>query len=117
MPVIAKHPSDRFWAGQSLDNQIVVYQAGDRFAQQRKKRFSGHSIAGYACDIAFSPNGKFIASGDGNGKLFVWDWKTSKNTRRFKAHDKGPAIGCVWSPIEPSMVVTCGWDAVIKIWE
>jgi len=51
------------------------------------------------------------------GKLFVWDWKTSKNTRRFKAHDKGPAIGCVWSPIEPSMVVTCGWDAVIKIWE
>lgn len=68
MPVIAKHPSDRFWAGQSLDNQIVVYQAGDRFAQQRKKRFSGHSIAGYACDIAFSPNGKFIASGDGNGE-------------------------------------------------
>ena len=117
MPVITKHPSDRFWAGQSLDNQIVVYQAGDRFAQQRKKKFSGHSIAGYACDIAFSPNGKYIASGDGNGKLFIWDWKTGRNSRRFKAHDRGPTIGCAWSPIEPSTVVTCGWDAIIKVWE
>lgn len=117
MPAVVKHPNDRFWAGQSLDNTICVYQASGRYSLQRKKKFSGHNIAGYACDIAFSPNGKFVVSGDGDGKLFFWDWNSGKNYRKFHAHDKGPTIGCAWHPIESSLVVTCGWDAVIKVWE
>ena len=28
--------------------------------------------------LGFSPNGKFIMSGDGHGKLHFWDWKTTK---------------------------------------
>lgn len=117
MPVITLHPSLNFFAGQSLDNQIVVYQARDRFAQQRKKRFSGHQVSGYACDIAISPDGQFICSGDGNGKLTVWEWKRSKILQKYKAHDKGPSVGCVWHPTLPSTLFTCGWDGVIKMWE
>ena len=78
IPVITLHPTGGFFAGQSLDNQIVVYQGKDRFALQRKKKFSGHLVSGYACDIAFSPDGQFICSGDGNGKLFFWDWRRSR---------------------------------------
>ena len=44
----------------------------------KKKTFRGHTNSGYACQIGFSPNGKFIMSGDGHGKLHVWDWKTTK---------------------------------------
>ncbi len=78
IPVITLHPSGAFLAGQSLDNQIVVYQGRDRFSLQKKKKFSGHLVSGYACDISFSPDGQFICSGDGNGKLFFWDWKRSR---------------------------------------
>ena len=78
IPVITMHPSLGFFAGQSLDNQIVVYQAKGRFTVQRKKKFSGHLVSGYACDIAISPDGQFICSGDGNGKIFFWDWKKIK---------------------------------------
>lgn len=81
IPVITLHPSGAFLAGQSLDNQIVVYQGRDRFSLQKKKKFSGHLVSGYACDIAFSPDGQFICSGDGNGKLFFWDWKRSRLVR------------------------------------
>jgi len=117
IPVVTLHPSGNFFAGQSLDNQIVVYQGKDRFGLQKKKKFSGHLVSGYACDIAFSPDGQFICSGDGNGKLFFWDWRRSKILQKYRAHDKGPSIGCVWHPVLPSTAFTCGWDGVIKMWE
>lgn len=117
IPVITLHPSKSFFAGQSLDNQIVVYQGRDRFAVQRKKKFTGHQVSGYACDIAISPDGQFICSGDGNGKLYIWDWKRGRLLQKYHAHDKGPSIGCVWHPTLPSTVFTCGWDGVIKMWQ
>mmetsp|Transcript_33166 Transcript_33166/g.76457 ORF Transcript_33166/g.76457 Transcript_33166/m.76457 type:complete len:84 (-) Transcript_33166:79-330(-) len=82
-----------------------------------EKRFTGHQVAGYACDMDFSPDGKFLVSGDGNGKLCFWDYKKAKLLQKYKAHDKGPAIACVWHPLQPSVVFTCGWDGVIKMWE
>jgi len=117
MPVVTLHPTGAFMACQSLDNQIVVYQGSGKFGLQRKKKFVGHQVAGYACDMAISPDGQFLCSGDGGGKLCFWEWRMHKMLQKYRAHDKGPTIGCVWHPVLPSTVFTCGWDGVIKIWE
>mmetsp|Transcript_38419 Transcript_38419/g.80835 ORF Transcript_38419/g.80835 Transcript_38419/m.80835 type:complete len:673 (+) Transcript_38419:63-2081(+) len=117
MPVITMHPSEKFMVCQSLDNRIVVYQAGERYSLQRKKKMEGHNVAGYACDIAISPDGRFVCSGDSNGKLFFWDFKRTRMLQKYHAHDKGPSIGAVWHPVEPSTMFTCGWDGVIKMWQ
>lgn len=117
MPCLVMHPSQQFFVAQSLDNTLCVFQAGNRFAMQKKKKFSGHQIAGYACEPAISPDGQFLACGDGKGKLFFWDWKRSKVLQKYRAHDSGPAIACVWHPLEPSVMFTCGWDGVIKMWQ
>ena len=117
VPVVELHPSTNFWCGQSLDNTIVTYGARDKLKQMRKKTFKGHLNSGYSCGITFSPNGKFIASGDGEGKLFFWDFKTTRVYRKLQAHDSGPCIGCAWHPLEPSWVFTCGWDGLIKLWD
>jgi len=117
MPVMTLHPSGMYVVCQSLDNQIVVYQAGDRFTLQRKKKFMGHQVAGYACDVACSPDGQFVVSGDGDGKVNFWDWRRHKMLQKYRGHDNGPSIGCVWHPTEPSTVLTCGWDGVIKMWQ
>jgi pre-mRNA-processing factor 17 len=50
--------------GQSQDNQLLVYSAINRFKVNKKKRFIGHKNAGFACQLAFSPDGKFVMSGD-----------------------------------------------------
>jgi pre-mRNA-processing factor 17 len=78
MPCLTMHPSLQYFCAQSLDNHIAVFQAGNRFTLQKKKKFTGHLVAGYACDMAISPDGQYLASGDGNGKLWFWEWKRHK---------------------------------------
>lgn len=117
MPVVTMHPSEKYLVCQSMDNRIVVYQAGDRYGLQRKKKMEGHNCAGYACDIAISPDGRFVTSGDSNGKLYFWDFKRTRMLQKYHAHDKGPAIGAVWHPVDPSTMFTCGWDGAIKMWQ
>ena len=117
MPCLVMHPSERFFVGQSLDNTIVVFQAGNKFAMQKKKKFTGHIVSGYACEMAFSPDGQFMVSGDGNGSLFFWDWKKHKILQKYRAHTSGPTACCVWHPLEPSTMFSCGWDGIIKMWK
>ena len=105
----ALHPNGEYFAGQSSDNQIVIYEAkGGNFRRNRAKKFASHRCAGYACGISFSPDGQFLVSGDERGKLFFYDWKTSKNYRTTDAHPK-VCIGAEWHPNDPTMVATCGW--------
>ncbi|KAK8948223.1 hypothetical protein KSP40_PGU013557 [Platanthera guangdongensis] len=115
MPSISLHPNGNWLAAQSLDNQILIYSTKERFQLNKKKRFAGHIVAGYACQANFSPDGRFVMSGDGEGKCWFWDWKSCKVFRTLKCHE-GVCIGCEWHPLEQSKVATCGWDGMIKYW-
>lgn len=117
IPCLINHPTERCFVGQSLDNTIVVFQSGGKFSLQRKKKFSGHVVSGYACEMAISPDGRFLTSGDGNGCLWFWDWKRHAILQKYRAHTNGPTICCVWHPLERSVVFTCGWDGTIKVWK
>jgi pre-mRNA-processing factor 17 len=110
------HPSGKYVLYQSSDNQIVVYGATDKFRQNRKKAFRGHNNAGYAIDVACSPDGQFVASGDTGGFVCFWDWKTCKMYNKIQASDG--ALTCVeWNPQESSKVATAGLDGSIKYWD
>ena len=112
----ALHPSGKYAAFQSGDNQIVVYAAGDKFRQNRKKSFRGHNNAGYAIDVAISPDGQFVTSGDSAGYVCVWDWKTCKMWHKLKAADAA-VVATAWHPQETSKIVTGALDGLIKYWD
>ncbi|CAA2986341.1 pre-mRNA-processing factor 17-like isoform X1 [Olea europaea subsp. europaea] len=116
MPAISLHPNGNWLACQSLDNQILIYSTRERFQLNKKKRFAGHIVAGYACQVNFSPDGRFVMSGDGEGRCWFWDWKSCKVFRTLKCHE-GVCIGSEWHPLEQSKVATCGWDGLIKYWD
>ena len=52
-------------------------------------------------------------SGDTDGRLWFWDWKSSKVFRKIKCHDQ-VCISAIWHPFVPSAVATCSWDGTIK---
>lgn len=112
----APHPSGKYVAFQSADNQITVYASTDRFRQNRKKGFRGHNTAGYACDVSISPDGQFISSGDSGGYVCFWDWKTCKMWHKIQASDS-PVLAVQWHPRETSKVVTGDLNGAIKYWD
>lgn len=81
----------------------------------KRKRFRGHKIAGYACVPTFSNDGRYVASGDGAGSVWFWEWKSGKVAKVLEAHDE-VCIQTIWHPVETSNVVTCSWDGSIKYW-
>lgn len=116
MPYTALHPNGQWWIGQSQDNKILIYGAVRKVSLNTKKKFTGHLTAGYACQLGFSPDGRMVYSGDAEGRMFFWDWKTSKLYKKMKCHDQ-VTIGCQWHPMESSKFATCSWDGTIKYWD
>lgn len=120
----APHPSGKYVAYQSADNQIVVYSSGDKFRQNRKKGFRGMNTSGYAIDVAISPDGAIVASGDSGGYVCFWDWKTGKMWHKIQAgggKEGGVGGGAVtnvaWHAHETSKVVTGGLDGAVRLWD
>ncbi|KAJ4406227.1 hypothetical protein N0V91_004679 [Didymella pomorum] len=112
----APHPSGKYAAFQSSDNQITVYSTTDKFRQNRKKSYRGHNVAGYAPDVAISPDGQFVSSGDSGGYVCFWDWKTCKMWHKIQASD-APVLAVQWHPRETSKVITGDLDGVLKYWD
>jgi pre-mRNA-processing factor 17 len=116
VPAVCMSPDKKYLIGQAMDNKIICYEAFGRFKFQGRKTWKGHICAGYAIQPGFSSDGRWIMSGDTDGKIWFWDWAKQKNYRVLKAHD-GVCIGCLWHPNHMSRVVTCGWDGAIKLWD
>ncbi len=117
MPAATLSPDGAHIAGQCMDNAIRVYSTQGRFSLAKNREFKGHVVSGYACQIAFSPNGRFLASGDEGGQLWFWDWVRCRKIKTLRGHTGGPCISLKWHPLRPSCVVSCGWDGKIKIWD
>lgn len=97
-------------ACQNLDNSVTVYECGEKFRLKGGKRFKGHSCAGYAIQIAFSPDGRFLATGDATGRALFYDWRSARCYRTLQCHDN-VCMTLDWHPITPSHVATGAWRA------
>src|SRR5262249_22496174 len=66
-------------------------------------------------DVAFSRDGRHVASVDRDGVVKVWDIRTGREGLRIQAHDK-PAACVAFSPDGHSLA-TGSQDRTIKIWD
>ncbi|CAF3251810.1 unnamed protein product [Rotaria socialis] len=116
MPAVAQSRNGKYLAFQSMDNQIRIMEPLANFRWKSKKIFKGHMVSGYACGLDFSPDMSYLISGDADGRLIIWDWKTTRIFEQIKAHDD-VCIDAKWHWHEKSRVLTAGWDNVVKLWD
>lgn len=92
-PYAAVHPTESFIALQMMDNSIQVIQGSGKFRFNRKKTFTGHRVAGYGIQVAISPDGQVLMSGDIGGYVYFWKWKSGHFIKKLKVSDS--LISCI----------------------
>lgn len=68
--------------------------------------------------VAFSPDGKQVASGGNDHIVRLWDVKTDREIRQFRGH-QGRVTGIAFSPDGHRLasVADEGWSSSIRLWE
>ena len=83
-------------------------------ADMRPYKYTQHK--GKVNCVSYSPDGKFVASGGDDGKIFVWKAAAEGNkfNFNFRAHG-GPVKSVVFSQ-DGNFLVSGGDDKVVKLW-
>lgn len=103
---------DTYYA-QCMDSVVKTFDVKSGFRYVRKKVYRGHGLAGYNCQIEFSPDEKFLLSGDSSGYVFIWDRKSHRFESKINAHDS-PVISVAWNPYHDCLVATGDANGSIK---
>ena len=65
--------------------------------------------------VAFSPDGKHLASGTQSGSVRIWDAKTGQELQKWTAHEDA-AQSVAFSP-NGRWLATGSYDGTVKVWE
>ncbi|KAF4616714.1 hypothetical protein D9613_008834 [Agrocybe pediades] len=66
--------------------------------------------------VAFSPDGKWLASGLDNGRVLLWDTKSTSQTGKALGHHSKPVTSVVFSP-DGKYLVSGSYDSTIRFWD
>ncbi len=70
---------------------------------------------GQVTDLAYSPDGKILASASGLGKIFLWDSATGKLVGELEGHEQG--VEAIIFVSNGKAIFSAGKDGTIRLWD
>nr|XP_009673791.1 PREDICTED: WD repeat-containing protein 25 [Struthio camelus australis] len=115
-PSLALHPTESVFVAQTNGNYMALFSSQRPYRINKKKRYEGHKVEGFAVGCEFSPDGTLLVTGSSEGKVFFYNYHTARIIRTLSAH-KEACVSAAFHPILPSLLATCDWAGEIKIWQ
>uniref|UniRef100_A0A8C5QXD5 WD repeat domain 25 n=1 Tax=Leptobrachium leishanense TaxID=445787 RepID=A0A8C5QXD5_9ANUR len=115
-PSLALHPKENVFIAQTNGNYIALFSTQRPYKMNKKKRFEGHKVEGFAVGCEFSPDGSLIVTGSSEGKVFFYNYHTSKLLRSKSVSDS-PCVSVTFHPVLSSLVASAYWDGNIRVWQ
>uniref|UniRef100_A0A8C0ZGL5 WD repeat domain 25 n=1 Tax=Cyanistes caeruleus TaxID=156563 RepID=A0A8C0ZGL5_CYACU len=115
-PSLTLHPKESVFVAQTNGNYMALFSAQRPYRINKKKRYEGHKVEGFAVGCEFSPDGTLLVTGSSDGKVFFYNYHTSRIIRTLSAH-KEACVSAIFHPVLPSLLATCDWAGEIKIWQ
>lgn len=93
----------------------LIFHSDVRIKEARVARLHGHKQE--VCGLKWSPDGKQLASGGNDNKLFVWDDLNSTPLHRFTEHTAA-VKAIAWNPHQNGILASGGGtqDKKIRFW-
>ena len=96
--------------GADNENVVRVLDAG---TGQESRAFRGHSES--VRSLAFSPDGRLLATGDYAGTIKLWDAASGKELTSLQAH--GSSVSGLTFTADGTRLLSASWDETVKVWD
>ncbi|KAM4690533.1 WD repeat-containing protein 25 [Rhinophrynus dorsalis] len=115
-PSLALHPKEAVFVAQTNGNYMALFSSQRPYKMNKKKRFEGHKVEGFAVGCEFSPDGSLIVTGSSEGTIFFYNYHNSRVVRSI-AGDGNACVSVNFHPVLPSLLASSYWDGHIRIWQ
>ncbi len=102
----------KIWPDVGLRNQVLTKLSQTIYGGQELNRIEGNR--GGILEVAFSPNGKLIATGGWDGSVSLWD--TSGKLLPLPGNHQNSVSGVAFSP-DNKLIASSGGDNTVRIWD
>ncbi len=96
------------------DRKKDVLQIWDYTKERLREEIEGHNQR--INTVAYSPNGKMIASGSGDNTVKTWYASNGRDIHSYKA-GKNDVLAVSWSPDSDYIATGVSWDSNILVWD
>ncbi|XP_071752937.2 WD repeat-containing protein 25 [Centroberyx gerrardi] len=114
-PSLALHPLEESFVAQTNGNYMAVFSSQQPYRMNKRRRYEGHKVEGYAVRCEFSLDGTLLASGSSAGSAHFYDYHNARMLHTLQAHSQ-PCLCVSQHPVLPATVATCDWGGEIKVW-
>jgi WD40 repeat protein/serine/threonine protein kinase len=102
----------------SSSDGIVMLWDAQRLHEKQEPRTFPARVPGAGLNVAFSPDGRRLATGGAENTVVIWDVETENKLQTLWGKHSGEVYAVAFSSLDDGrLIATAGEDSAVKVWD